>query len=124
MQKNHSVRVSPRLWGRGSATKEQPLGNYFEVRFRTEKYVVTYFSAESEAKQSDLRKEAASARAASSPRRVEALNGGDPELAERGRRPFKPQTVLLRQTPPVASNPHLAEQGSQRGAGSGYPKRK
>jgi len=78
VRKNHSVRVSPRPSGRGSATKEQPLGNYFEVRFRTEKYVVTYFSAESEAKQSDPRKEAAIARAASSPRRVEDLNGRDP----------------------------------------------
>src|SRR5260221_9488730 len=66
--KNHSAQVSPRPSGRGSATKEQPLGNYFEVRFRTEKYVETYFSAESEAKQSDPRKEAASARAASSPK--------------------------------------------------------
>jgi hypothetical protein len=72
--KNHSVRVSRRPLGRGSATKEQPLGNYFEVRFRTEKYVETYFSAESEAKQSDPRKEAASARAASSSRRVDDLN--------------------------------------------------
>src|SRR5260221_4815654 len=83
--KNHSLRVSPRPSGRGSATKEQPLGNCFEVRFRTEKYVVTYFSAESEAKQSDPRKEAASARAASLPRRVEDLNvQGTPRFAREG----------------------------------------
>src|SRR5258708_35659276 len=83
-QKNHSVRVTPRPLGRGSATKKQPLGDYFEVRFRTEKYVETYFSAESEAKQSDPRKEAANARAASLPRRVEDLNGGGPRGLTRG----------------------------------------
>jgi hypothetical protein len=65
---------------------------------------VAYFSAESEAKQSDPRKEAASARAANLLSRVEDLNGGHPELAERGRRPFKPQTELLRQMPTVGSN--------------------
>jgi hypothetical protein len=48
-QKSRTGPVSLRPSGRGSATKEQPLGNYFEVRFRTEKYVETYFSAESEA---------------------------------------------------------------------------
>src|SRR5258706_6491193 len=43
--------------------KEQLRFEYFEVRSRTGKYVVTYFLAESEAKQSDPRKEAAGARA-------------------------------------------------------------
>src|ERR1700730_13809422 len=57
---------------RSSATKEQ-LREYFEVRFRTEKYGVPYFLAESEAKQSDPRKEAVGARARHA---VEDLNGG------------------------------------------------
>jgi len=39
------------------------LREYFEVRFRAEKYGVPYFLAESEAKQSDPRREAAGARA-------------------------------------------------------------
>src|SRR5580692_7813784 len=57
---------------RSSATKEQ-LREYFEVRLRTEKYGVPYFLAESEAKQSDPRKEAVGARARNA---VEDLNGG------------------------------------------------
>jgi hypothetical protein len=48
-------RSSARLW--------EQLREYFEVRFRAEKYGVPYFLAESEAKQSDPRKEAAGARA-------------------------------------------------------------
>jgi len=55
---------------RSSATKEQ-LREYFEVRFRTEKYGVPYFLAESEAKQSGPRKEAVGARARNA---VEDLN--------------------------------------------------
>src|SRR3984957_20329867 len=58
-------RSSARLW--------EQLREYFEVRFRTEKYGVPYFLAESEAKQSDPRKEAAGARARNA---VEDLNGG------------------------------------------------
>src|ERR1700744_6395214 len=58
-------RSSARLW--------EQLREYFEVRFRTEKYAVPYFSAESEAKQSDPRKEAVGARARHA---VEDLNGG------------------------------------------------
>src|SRR5271157_4642530 len=58
---------------RSSATKEQ-LREYFEVRFRTEKYGVPYFLAESEAKQSGPRKEAVGARARNA---VEDLNGGN-----------------------------------------------
>jgi hypothetical protein len=46
---NRKARVSLRPSGRGSATKEQPPGDYFGVRFRTEKYAVPYFLAESEA---------------------------------------------------------------------------
>src|SRR5258707_3812685 len=46
-----------RLW--------EQLREYFEVRFRAEKYGVPYFLAESEAKQSGPRKEAAGARARS-----------------------------------------------------------
>ncbi len=57
---------------RRAATKEQ-LREYFEVRFRTEKYGVPYFLAESEAKQSDPRKGAVGARARNA---VEDLNGG------------------------------------------------
>ena len=39
---------------------------------------------------------------------------GTPRLAERGRRPFKPQTVLLRQRPPVGSMIDLAQAGLAR----------
>src|SRR5580704_2344652 len=59
------LRSSARLW--------EQLREYFEVRFRAEKYGVPYFLAESEAKQSDPRKEAAGARARNA---VEDLNGG------------------------------------------------
>src|SRR5580704_8448849 len=62
------LRSSARLW--------EQLREYFEVRFRTEKYGVPYFLAESEAKQSDPRKEAAGARASGLGRTVEDLNGG------------------------------------------------
>src|SRR5580700_4204142 len=58
-------RSSARLW--------EQLREYFEVRFRAEKYGVPYFLAESEAKQSDPRKEAVGARARNA---VEDLNGG------------------------------------------------
>src|ERR1700757_1849808 len=58
-------RSSARLW--------EQLREYFEVRFRAEKYGVPYFLAESEAKQSDPRKEALGARARNA---VEDLNGG------------------------------------------------
>src|SRR5260221_1883648 len=54
--KNHSAQVSPRPSGRGSATNEQPPGEYFEVRFRTDKYVETYFSAANRANPTELRK--------------------------------------------------------------------
>src|SRR5271165_5666265 len=84
---------------RSSATKEQ-LREYFEVRFRTEKYGVPYFLAESEAKQSGPRKEAAGARARSG----RGFKWKVPrECARRGRRPFKPQTKLLHRRPPVGS---------------------
>src|SRR5208283_4450557 len=49
------------------------LREYFEVRFRAEKYGVPYFLAESEAKQSGPRKKAVGARARNA---VEDLNGG------------------------------------------------
>jgi hypothetical protein len=49
----------------------EQLREYFEVRFRTEKYGVPYFWPK--AKQSDPRKEAAGARARNA---VEVLNGG------------------------------------------------
>ncbi len=52
LQRVDSGRCS-RPTARSSATKEQLRLEYFEVRSRTEKYVVTYFLAESEAKQSD-----------------------------------------------------------------------
>src|SRR5271166_412509 len=58
-------RSSARLW--------EQLREYFEGRFRAEKYGVPYFLAESEAKQSDPRKEAVGARARNA---VEDLNGG------------------------------------------------
>ncbi len=57
---------------------------YFEVRFRAEKYGVPYFLAESGAKQSGPRKEAAGARAGNA---VEDLNVPTRSV---GRRPFKP----------------------------------
>jgi hypothetical protein len=53
--------------------KRQQLWEHFEVRFRAEKYGVPYFLAESGAKQSDPRKEAAGARARNA---VENLSGG------------------------------------------------
>ena len=59
---NRSEPAVPRL--RSAATKEQ-LREYLEGRFRTEKYGVPYFLAESEAKQSDPRKKAVAARARS-----------------------------------------------------------
>jgi hypothetical protein len=61
------LRSWARLW--------EQLPEYFEVRFRAEKYVVTYFLAESEAKQSGPRKEAVGARARNT---VEDLSGADP----------------------------------------------
>jgi hypothetical protein len=51
----------------------EQLLEYFEVRFRAEKYGVPYFLAESEAKQSAPREEAVGARARNA---VEDLNGG------------------------------------------------
>jgi hypothetical protein len=45
--------------------RKEQLREYFEVRFRAEKYAVAYFLAESEAKQSDPRKKAEGARARS-----------------------------------------------------------
>src|SRR5271157_4099535 len=69
---------------RSSATKEQ-LREYFEVRFRTEKYGVPYFLAESEAKQSGPRKEAVGARARSG----RGFKWRAPTRSV-GRRPFKP----------------------------------
>src|ERR1700738_916271 len=58
-------RSSARLW--------EQLREYFEVRFRAEKYGLPSFLAESEAKQSDPRKETVGARARHA---VEDLNGG------------------------------------------------
>src|ERR1700738_3610579 len=55
-RKNHSGRVFQKR--RSSARLWEQLREYFEVRFRAEKYGVPYFLAESEAKQSDPRKEA------------------------------------------------------------------
>jgi len=86
------LRSSARLW--------EQLREYFEVRFRTEKYGVPYFLAESEAKQSGPRKEAVGARARSGRGfKWKVLR----ERARRGRNPFKPQTALLHRRPPVGS---------------------
>jgi len=52
----------------------EQLREYFEVRFRAEKYGVPYFFAESEARQSGPRKEAVGARASGLGRTVEDLN--------------------------------------------------
>ena len=80
---------------RSSATLWEQLLEYFEVRFRTEKYAVTYFLAESGVKQSGPRKKAGGARARHA---VEDINGRC--LAEPARDMegglFMPQTVLLR----------------------------
>src|SRR5208283_6183322 len=85
---------------RSSATKEQ-LREYFEVRFRAEKYGVPYFLAESEAKQSGPRKEAVRSKSAA---RGRGFKWKVPrERARRGRNPFKPQTALLHRRPPVGS---------------------
>src|SRR6202045_3107679 len=78
----------------------EQLREYFEVRFRAEKYGVPYFLAESEAKQSGPRKEAVGARARSGRGfKWKVLR----ERARRGRNPFKPQTALLHRRPPVGS---------------------
>src|SRR5271157_802315 len=82
---------------RSSATKEQ-LREYFEVRFRAEKYGVPYFLAESEAKQSGPRKEAVGARARSG----RGFKWRAPTRSV-GRRPFKPQTALLHRSTSVGS---------------------
>jgi hypothetical protein len=60
-RKNHSGRAFQKR--RSSARLREQPREYFEVRFRAEKYGVPYFLAKSEAKQSDPRKEAAGARA-------------------------------------------------------------
>src|ERR1700736_4690888 len=96
-RKNHSGRVFQRR--RSSARLWEQLRDYFEVRFRAEKYGVPYFLAESEAKQSDPRKEAVGARARNA---AEDFKWRAPTRSV-GRRPFKPQTVLLHQRPPVGS---------------------
>ena len=71
MRKNRTGRVFRKR--RSSARLWEQLPEYFEVRFRTEKYGVPYFLAESEEKQGDPRKEAAGARARNA---VEDLNEG------------------------------------------------
>src|SRR5260221_10323221 len=47
--RHHNAPVFLTLTVRSSATKEQLRLGYFGVRFRTKKYAVSYFSAESEA---------------------------------------------------------------------------
>src|ERR1700731_1301997 len=70
----------------------EQLREYIEFRFRTEKYGVPYFLAESEARQSGPRKEAVGARARSG----RGFKWRAPTRSV-GRRPFKPQTALLHQ---------------------------
>ena len=71
---NRSEQAAPRL--RSSATNEQLL-EYFEVRFRAEKYAVAYFLAESEAKQSKAKRPTERGRRSKSAgTAVEDLNGG------------------------------------------------
>ena len=97
-RRNHSGRAFQRR--RSSARLREQLREYFEVRFRTEKYGVPYFLAESEAKQCGPRKEAIGARARSG----RGFKWKVPrERARRGRRPFKPQTALLHRRPSVGS---------------------
>ena len=67
-RKNHSERAFQRR--RSSARLREQLREYFEVRFRAEKYGVPYFFG---SERSDPRKEAAGARARNA---VEDLNGG------------------------------------------------
>jgi hypothetical protein len=68
----HGSTVPGEFFRNGEAPRlQEQLWEYFEVRFRAEKYGVPYFLAESEAKQSDARKEAAGARARNA---VEDLN--------------------------------------------------
>src|SRR5271166_896040 len=95
MRMNRNAPAFRRL--RSSATKEQ-LREYFEVRFRAEKYAVPYFLAESEAKQSGPRKEAVGARARSG----RGFKWRVPTQSV-GRRPFKPQTALLPRRTSVGS---------------------
>src|SRR5271165_2697610 len=81
---SHSGRVFQRR--RSLARLREQLREYFEVRLRAEKYGVPYFLAESEAKQSDPRKEAVGARARNA---VEDFKWRAPTRSV-GRRPFKP----------------------------------
>src|ERR1700738_2857282 len=93
---NRNVPVFRRL--RSSATKEQ-LRRYFEVRFRAEKYGVPYFLAESEA---IALRPTERGRRSKSAERGRGFKWRAPTRSV-GRRPFKPQTVLLHRRLPVGS---------------------
>src|SRR5271166_3082193 len=85
---------------RSSATKEQ-LREYFEVRLRTEKYGVPYFFGR---KRSEAKRPTERGRRSKSAERGRGFKWKVPrERARRGRKPFKPQTVLLHRKPPVGS---------------------
>src|SRR6516165_3060789 len=87
MRKNRSGRVFRRL--RSWATKEQ-LQEYFEVRFRAEKYGLPYFLAESEA---PALRPTERGRRSKSAERGRGFKWREPTRSV-GRRPFKPQFSL------------------------------
>src|SRR5580700_9653668 len=96
---NRNVRTSRRR--RSSARLWEQLREYFEVRFRAEKYGVPYFLAESEA---IALRPTERGRRCKSAERGRGFKWKVPrERARRGRRPFKPQTELLHRRPPVGS---------------------
>src|SRR5208282_4886521 len=86
-------RSSARLW--------EQLREYFEVRFRAEKYGVPYFLAESEA--IALRPTERGRRSKSAARGRGFKWQVPRERARRGRNPFKPQTALLHRRTSVGS---------------------
>src|ERR1700738_182071 len=94
---NRNVPVFRRL--RSSATKEQ-LREYFEVRFRAEKYGLPYFLAESEA---IALRPTERGRRSKSAERGRGFKWRAPTQSV-GSRPFKPQTALLPEGRPWTRN--------------------
>src|ERR1700757_2727082 len=94
---NRNMRTSRRR--RSSARLCEQLREYFEVRFRAEKYGVPYFLAESEA---IALRPTERGRWSKSAERGRGFKWRAPTLSV-GRRPFKPQTALLHRRTPVGS---------------------
>src|ERR1700721_4162682 len=94
MNRNEPVFRRPR----SSAKLWEQLRGYFEVRFRTEKYGVPYFLAESEA---IALRPTERGRRSKSAERGRGFKWRAPTRSV-GRRPFKPQTALLPEGRPWA----------------------